>query len=190
MTPARHLHYSYEDYLRSLEQSELKLEYCAGVIYAMAGGTPTHAELGAAAISILRQALLGKCTVYTSDAKVRVEVTDFSVFPDVSVVCGERLVSAIDGNAIVNPTVLIEVTSRSTEEYDRGEKLRHYQRLPSLRAVLFISHRERQVSVVERSGAGWAPERQVTAGQRVVLTEPAVSFSVDDLYAGVTLEPR
>ena len=121
---------------------------------------------------------------------MRVEVTDFSAFPDVSVVCGERLVSAIDANAIVNPTVLIEVTSRSTEEYDRGEKLSHYQRLPSLRAVLFISHRERQVSVVERGGAGWAPERQVTAGQRVVLNEPAVSFLVDDLYTGVTLEPR
>ena len=50
MTTARQLRYSYEDYLRSLEKSELKLEYCAGVIYAMAGGTPTHAELGAAAI--------------------------------------------------------------------------------------------------------------------------------------------
>ena len=51
MSTARQLRYSYEDYLRSLVQSQLKLEYCAGVIYAMAGGTPTHAQLGAAAIA-------------------------------------------------------------------------------------------------------------------------------------------
>lgn len=189
MSTARQLRYSYEDYLRSLERSELKLEYCAGVIYAMAGGTPTHAALAAAAIGVYRQALLGRCTVYTSDAKVRVEASDFSAFPDVSIVCGERLASPIDVNAIINPSVLIEVTSRSTEDYDRGEKLSHYQRLPSLRAVLFISHREPRVTVVERGEAGWS-ERHLGPAGRVTLAQPALSVAVDELYAGIALEPR
>lgn len=189
MGTARQLRFSYEDYLRSLERSELKLEYCAGVIYAMAGGTPAHAELAAAIISLLRPALHGRCTVYTSDAKVRIEASDFSAFPDVSVVCGERLVSPIDGNALINPSVLIEVTSRSTEEYDRGEKTRHYQRLPSMRAVLIVSHREPRVTVVERAPEGWS-ERHVGPGELVTLSQPQVSFAVDELYAGVTLEPR
>jgi Uma2 family endonuclease len=189
MSTARQLRYSYEDYLRSLERSELKLEFCAGVIYAMAGGTPAHAELGATAIALLRQALLGRCTVYSSDAKVRVETTDFSAFPDVSVVCGERRVSPVDGNALINPSLLVEVTSRSTEDYDRGEKLSHYQRLPSVNAVLFISHRERRVTVVERAERGWT-ERELGPGDRVTLSQPAMSLAVDELYAGVTLEPR
>jgi Uma2 family endonuclease len=189
MTTARQLRYSYEDYLRSLERSELKLEYCAGVIYAMAGGTPTHAELAAAVISLLRPPLQGRCSVYTSDLKVRVEASDFSAFPDVSVVCGERQLSPIDANAIVNPGLLIEVTSRSTEEYDRGEKTSHYQRLPSVRAVLLVSHRSPNVTVVERGEAGWT-ERQLGPGERVTLAQPAIDFAVDELYAGITLEPR
>lgn len=138
MTTARRLHYSYEDYLRALESSALKLEYCAGVIYAMADGTLAHAELSVAVSTLLRGRLPKDCSDFSSDAKVRVEATDFAAFPDVSVVCGERLTSPIDANALVNPTLLVEVTSRSTEEYDRGEKLEHYQRLPSLAAVLLV----------------------------------------------------
>lgn len=189
MGTARQLRFSYEDYLRALERSELKLEYCSGVIYAMAGGTLTHAELAATATRLFGQALLGRCTTFSSDAKVRVETSDFAGFPDVAIVCGTRLVSPIDANALVNPTVLIEVTSRSTEDYDRGEKLSHYQRLPSLRAVIFISHREHDVTVVERTEAGWS-ERHLGRGEVVALAQPAVSVGVEELYAGVTLEPR
>ncbi|MEW6429990.1 MAG: Uma2 family endonuclease [Myxococcota bacterium] len=188
MTVARQLRYSYEDYLRALDDSAIKLEYSAGVIYAMAGGTLAHAELSAAAIGLLRQALPPGCTVFSSDAKVRVEASDFAGFPDVSVVCGERQTSRIDPNALVNPSLLVEVTSRSTEDYDRGEKLLHYQRLPSVRAVLFISHRERRVTVVERSANGWET-RDVGAGQQVVLTDPSVRLDVDALYGTVALEP-
>lgn len=112
MSTARQLRFSYEDYLRALERSELKLEYCAGVIYAMAGGTLTHAELAATATGLFGQAVLGRCAVFSSDAKVRVEASDFSASPDVSIVCGARQVSPIDANALVNPSVLIEVTSR------------------------------------------------------------------------------
>ncbi len=69
---------SYDDYLRALEQSEIKLEYCDGVIYAMAGGTPTHAELGANVVALLHERLKGQCKVHTSDLKVRIEATDLT----------------------------------------------------------------------------------------------------------------
>jgi Uma2 family endonuclease len=128
------------------------LEYLDGEIYALAGGTPTHAELCASVVQLLANAMRGACRVHTSDLKVRVEHTGLSTFPDVSVVCGDRELSAIDRHAVTNPTVLVEVTSRSTEEYDRGAKLNHYQRLPSLRAVLIVSHRQRRVTFVERVG--------------------------------------
>jgi len=73
VTSARRLHYSYEDYLSALEMSEVKLEYCDGEMYAMAGGTPAHAFLAAAAIALLRNELLGRCRVSTSDLKVHIE---------------------------------------------------------------------------------------------------------------------
>lgn len=185
---ASQLHFSYEDYLRALEDSEIKLEYCAGVIYAMAGGTLAHAELSLSAGTLLKQRLPKGCSAYSSDAKVRVEPTDFAGFPDVSVVCGERMTSRIDVNALTNPTLLVEVTSRSTEDYDRGEKLEHYQRLPSLQVVLFVSHRERRVTVVERADGRWRT-RDVGSGGTVTLANPTVSFTVDELYGNVALDP-
>jgi Uma2 family endonuclease len=187
MSTARRLHHSYEEYLRALEVSELKLEYCDGEIYAMAGGTPAHAELAAVMTRLLGNALGDTRRVFSSDLKVRIEATNLSTFPDVTVACGERTFSAVDRNALTNPTLLVEVTSASTEEYDRGEKLRHYQQLESLRTVIFVSHQAVQVAVVERTDTGWR-ERVFGPGQRLQTTQPPLSLSVDELYAGVTLD--
>lgn len=153
----------------------------------MAGGTLTHAALGARIIGLLHSALAGRCTVLTSDAKVRVEASDFAAFPDASVVCGERLSSPRDAQALTNPILLVEVTSRSTEAYDRGEKLAHYQGLGSLRTVLFVSHRERQLTLVSRQGGRWE-ERHIDRGD-VVISELDVRFQVADVYAGIDLDP-
>jgi len=187
MTTVRRLHHSYEDYLAALEMSEVKLEYCDGEMYAMAGGTPAHAYLAAAAIRLLSNALLGRCRVSTSDLKVRIEATGLSTFPDVSVVCGEPDPAGIDRNAITNPTLLVEVTSKSTEDYDRGEKLNHYQQCPSLKAVLFVSHRRQQVTVVARNGAAW-DRSEYRPGQQVAVSALSLEFSVDELYAGIALD--
>ena len=70
---------------------------------------------------------------------------------------------------------------------DRGEKLSHYKQCPGLSAVLIVSHRRRQVTIVERAGAGWHV-RECRSGERVELATPAASFALDDLYAGVALE--
>ena len=187
MSTARRLHYDYAEYLRALEMSELRLEYQDGTIYAMAGGTPAHAELSAAMIGLLYGRLPPGCRTATSDLKVRVEATDLSTFPDVTVVCGERDVATIDPNAITNPTLLVEVTSKSTEDYDRGEKLSQYKQLSSLAAVVFVSHRARRITVVERTPTGWA-EREYRAGEVVQLASPHVELAVDDVYRGITLD--
>lgn len=189
MSNAKRLHYSYDEYLRLLEESAFKLEYCDGVIYAMAGGSVAHAALAASAIRLLGQALRGSCSVFTSDLKIRIEASDLSTFPDVSVLCGPQQTSPIDANALTNPTLLVEVTSRSTEDYDRGDKLSHYKQLASLRAVLFVSHRSRAITVVQRTAAGWE-ERNVRAGEQVELQVPAVTFAVDELYDGIALDSK
>jgi len=167
--------------------SGVKLEYCEGEIYAMAGGTPTHADLAAAAIRLLGNSLVGRCRVSSSDLKVRIEATDLSTFPDATIVCGERQVSPKDANAVTNPTLLVEVTSDSTEDYDRGEKLAHYKQLPGLEVVLFISHRRPQITIIERISESWN-QREARSGEAVVLQHPPVHFAVDELYAGIELE--
>ncbi|MBL8956117.1 MAG: Uma2 family endonuclease [Myxococcaceae bacterium] len=187
MSTARRVHHSYEDYLHALEASEIKLEYFDGEVYALAGGTLAHAELGARAIALLTQALGNRCRVLTSDAKVQVEATGLATFPDATVSCGEMRSAANDRNALVNPAVLVEVTSKGTEDYDRGEKLNQYRQIPSLKAVLLVSHRSVRVTVVERTPSGWAT-REVRASEQVALQDPELSLSVDALYAGIALD--
>ena len=183
MTMARRLRYTYADYLRALESSELKLEFFDGEIYAMAGGTPAHADLAASMIRLLGNAFAGKpCRVSSSDLKVRIEETGLATFPDVSVVCGERLLSKDDKNAVTNPTLLVEVTSRPTEDYDRGKKLAHYKQCASVMAVLSVSHRSSRVTVAARTAqAGSWQERDFGPGEDVVLDALQLRFAVDDL---------
>ena len=138
---ARRLHYTYVEYLALEDESPIRHEYLEGEIYAMAGGSPDHAALAASVIGILRGRLPTGCRAFTSDLRVRVPSTGLSTHPDASVVCGRTQRASDDPLAVVNPVLLIEVTSSSTEEYDRGEKLRHYQNLASVREVLIVSPR-------------------------------------------------
>ncbi|HJK97849.1 MAG TPA: Uma2 family endonuclease [Polyangiaceae bacterium LLY-WYZ-14_1] len=188
MSTAKRLHYSYAEYLGMLDQSELKLEYCDGAVYAMAGGSVAHAALSANLVALLKGALPEGCKVFTSDLKVRIAASNMSTFPDVSVVCGPVETADVDANAVINPVLLVEVTSRSTEDYDRGDKLSHYRQLPSLQAVLFVSHRSRDVTLVERTATGW-DERIRRGGERLVIVDPPAALAVDDIYAGVALDP-
>ncbi len=188
MTTARRLRaYSYEQYLGALADSHIKLEFFEGEIYAMAGGTPSHAQLGAKVIALLQRGLPPGCTVFTSDLKVLIENADLATFPDASMVCGPLAAAPKDANALTNPMLVVEVTSPSTENYDRTEKLRSYQQLPSLRAILIVSHRARRVTHLQRSESGWE-EVDFRGGETVVVATPSVKFLVDELYEGVALE--
>ena len=181
MSTARHLHHTYADYLTLERDAPIKLEFSAGEIYAMAGGTPAHGALAFKLGNLLGQQFLSNCRGYSSDVKVRIEATDLATYPDFSVVCGPIVRSADDPNAIANPSILVEVTSPSTEDYDRGEKLRSYQLLPSLEVVLIVSHQRRQVTVVRRVDARWETQ-EARAGERVTLPS-GLEFSVDELYS-------
>src|SRR5688572_15281630 len=136
-SPVVTLHrYTFHEYLTIEQSSTIRHEFLAGEIYAMAGGSPQHAALALAVGATLLAQLRGdQCRVHGSDLRVRVPETGLTTYPDVSVVCGPYQTDAQDKNTIVNPALVVEVTSESTEEYDRGEKLASYQRIPSLRAV-------------------------------------------------------
>lgn len=146
---------TYEQYLEAEAAADIKHEWLRGEVFAMAGGTPTHARLAAAIIGALSRVLGDRpCEVFTSDLRVRVEATDLSTYPDVTVVCGELLHSEVDVNAVINPTLIIEVLSDSTEAYDRGEKFAHYRRLPSLREYVLVSGSEPRLEAYARNDAG------------------------------------
>jgi Uma2 family endonuclease len=174
------LNYTYDEYLGFEASSNVKHEFVAGQIYAMAGGTPEHAALAAAAITLLGpQRRGGECRPYNSDLRVRTP-TGLTTYPDVTFVCGPREIDGIDPLAITNPTLIVEVLSQSTEEYDSGDKFEHYKTFPSLREYVLVSHRERSVEVRTRGEDGW----RTTVGNDGAIAELSIGARLDvrELY--------
>jgi Uma2 family endonuclease len=171
-------------YLDGEQRSEIKHEYLRGEVYAMAGGTPEHAALAMAVGAALTTALAGrKCRVFSSDLRVRVEATDLSTYPDLTVICGRFEHAAADPNAATNPTLIVEVLSDSTEAYDRGEKFAHYRRLPSLREYLLVSQREPRLEAYRRNAAGEWVLSEAGAGEVLVLASlEGVRLETDAIY--------
>jgi Uma2 family endonuclease len=180
-TTARRVHYTYEQYVGLEEESSIRHEYLDGEIYAMAGGSPDHAALAAVVISLLRPQLPRGCRVFTSDLRVRIPATGLSTYPDAAIVCGRTTRAADDGLAVINPVLLVEVTSDSTEDYDRGEKLRHYKQIPSLREILIVAHREPHLTLHRREATEWI-SLDARNGETVALEAVAARLSVDDVY--------
>src|SRR5688572_16708783 len=152
-SPVHRVRYSYADYLAFEDSSNVKHEYLDGQIYGMPGGTPEHAALAATVIGLLfPQLAAGDCRAHSADLRVRILETGLATYPDVSVVCGPRQRDPADANTVTNPTLLVEVLSPTTEEYDRGEKFEHYRRIPSLRQCVLIAHDRREIEVRTRTG--------------------------------------
>ena len=181
-SPARRVHYTYAEYLALEDASATKHEYFEGEIYAMAGGTPDHAALAAAIIALVAPAVTAGCRTFTSDLRVRVAATGLTTYPDAAIVCGPTLRATDDRHAVVNPIVLFEVTSSSTEEYDRGEKLRNYQAIPSVREIVLASHREPRLTLFRRQAEGAWLESEHRAGESLVLGAVGAVLAVDDVY--------
>ena len=180
---ARRLHHTYAEYLALEQASPTRHEYLDGEIYAMAGGSPDHAALAGAVIRLVGNGLRAGCRVYTSDLRVKIAATGLATYPDAAVVCGKTERAADDPLAVTNPVLLVEVTSPSTEDYDRGEKLRNYKELPALREVLVVSHAGPMLELHRRGeGETWAVLR-AGAGGSVELASVGVSIAVDDVYA-------
>ena len=188
--PVRRIHkYTYAAYLEHESSSNVKHEFLDGEIYAMAGGTVEHAVIAmniGAALSLL---LRGRtCVVANSDLKVRVLATGLATYPDVTVICGPIERDPLSRDVVLNPTLVVEVTSDSTEDWDRGEKLDQYKQIPSLRECVLVSHRERRIEVVSRAGAGEASwKTNAAAGPGATIELPSVDcvLAIDDVYRNV-----
>lgn len=192
--PARRL-VSYADYLAAEERSGAKHEWLDGEVFAMSGSKPVNALLAMRVGHALTIALGPRgCDVYSSDLRVRVPASGLATYPDVGVVCGEVVPDLVDPDAATNPSLLVEVLSRSTERWDRGGKMRHYQRLPSLTTYVLVHTRERRVEWYTRLDDGSWRYQAAGPGEVARLAE-GVALVIDELYArtaipGWDLPPR
>ena len=179
---APHHLFSYAEYLEREQQSGMKHEWCGGQIFAMAGGTPEHARLAARMIAALVALALPRgCEVFGSDLKIRIAATGLATYADCAVVCDTPVRDVDDPNAVVNPKLVVEVLSPSTEAYDRGEKLWHYQQVPSMAAVILVSQDARRIEVLRRDESG-AWSRSVAEGTIEVEIPALGRVRLDAIY--------
>jgi Uma2 family endonuclease len=140
-----------EEYLARERKAEFKSEYFAGETFAMAGTSMKHSLIVANVVGELRPQLKRRpCHVYPTDMRVKVSPTGLYTYPDVTVVCGKPQFEDEKEDIVLNPTVVFEVLSESTEDYDRGRKFVHYRTIESLREYVLIAQDECRVERFER----------------------------------------
>ncbi|HRH60735.1 MAG TPA: Uma2 family endonuclease, partial [Chitinophagaceae bacterium] len=128
-----------EEYLEIENAAAEKSEYYKGEIFAMSGATIPHNIISVNIITQLKQHLKGKsCRPFSSDQRIYIEKNGLFTYPDISVICGKVETSGDDNLSAVNPTVIIEILSKSTRNYDRGDKFKLYRDIPSLREYILI----------------------------------------------------
>ena len=181
MTAAPKLRFTFSDYLLVDDASGARHEFLDGMILGMAGGTPEHARMAVAVGSALSRQLEGKrCAVFSEALRIR-RAPDFAAYPDVSVVCGELVRDPESTVTVTNPTVVVEVLSPSTADYDSGEKLRQYQQIPSLQHIVLILHDAPGIVVFTRQGEEWR-RRDAGPGERAELSTVACTLEVDAIF--------
>ena len=135
-----------EQYLEAERKAEFKHEYFDGEVFAMSGGTFPHGTIIGNLTGELRQALKGRsCTVTPNDVRLRVGSGRMYTYPDILVVCGATLFADDQKDTLLNPTLIVEVLSISTETHDCGLKFRQYRTIESLREYVVVSQYEPRV---------------------------------------------
>lgn len=161
-----------------------KHEFVNGEILAMSGVSDAHDRVVMNLLAQLLGSLRGRpCRPCTSDFRVLIDETGLYAYPDISVVCGPKQLTTTNPPSLLNPTVLIEVLSESTESYDRGAKFEHYRRRPSVQCVLFVDSRRRSLTRYTRNPDGSWTLVDLEAGD-VALACIDVTLSVDAIYDG------
>ena len=192
MATQPHLRLTPEEYLAAERRAETKSEFHDGEVLAMAGASYAHNLVVANVIRELGAQLRSSpCAVLPSDLRVWIEVSRRYVYPDVTVVCGEPELTDADPEALVNPTLLVEVLSDTTESYDRGEKFEHYRALGSFAEYVLLSqdrpHCEHYVLQPDKSWI-FTEERQLDAV--IPLTTIGCELALQEAYARVSFPPR
>jgi Uma2 family endonuclease len=173
---------AFDEYLRIEADSLVRHEYLDGVAWAIGGGTDEHAALAANVIRVLGNQLLDKrCRVYTGDLRIRVRATGLTTYPDSSVICDRVQFDAADPKhtTALNPKVVVEVTSPTTEKYDRGEKTEHYKKIASLREIAIVSHREKCIDVWRKVAGRWGHHEYRDVAQ---LASIGCTLALADIY--------
>ena len=172
------------EYLERERKAEYKSEYYQGEMFAMSGASEMHNLLAGNLYAALHGQLRRRsCRVFGSDMRVRVSATGLYTYPDVVVVCGDRKFADNEFDTLLNPTLLAEILSPSTEAYDRGRKAEHYRQIESLAEYLLVAQDRVHVDLYTRQPDGtWSLKDASRPEETIELRSIECVLSLADLY--------
>ena len=170
-------------------KSDAKHEYASGMIVSMAGASPEHNLILSNIITIAGAFLKGKsCHIYPSDLRIYVPSRESYFYPDASIICGALDLSDDIKDTVKNPSVIFEILSPSTEDYDIGRKFFFYMQIETLKEYVTIDSTRRHVRIGRKQSDGaWKFEEYFNASEQIWINPIRLLLSMDDIYAGVAL---
>jgi Uma2 family endonuclease len=180
--------YSIEDYLALERVAEHKSEYEAGKVVAMSGGTINHGIIGNNINTELNIALKGKkfCVTINGDVRIWIEKAKSFVYPDAMVIFGEIETYENDQNSIINPILVVEVLSKSTESYDRGDKFHKYCSLPSFKEYVLIDQNKPVIDVLYKEDSSyWKMTTAIGLDKSITLNSIGITLKLEDIYQNI-----
>jgi Uma2 family endonuclease len=173
----------------------MRYEYHYGEVFAMAGGTINHSTLCMNASYLLKRETEKKknnCRTFNSEIKIEVVTAKRYVYPDAAVVCGKLNESDTIKGAVRNPRLIVEVTSEDSGNYDRGDKMRYYLSIPTVREYLIIDQDTASVTLYRREKSSDLGQFHYADGldSEIILDSLGISISLGELYENVTLTDK
>lgn len=179
------------EYLELERKSEIRSEYVAGHMFAMSGASRRHSLITGNFHRELSSQMRGReCEAHMIDLRVKVSPTGMYTYPDIVAVCGEPLLEDDRLDTLLNPAVIVEVLSDSTEAYDRGEKFAHYRRLDSLREYVLVSQDKIRIERFRREGAEWILSEISDPGETLHLESIGCQVGVAAIYEKIEFDAR
>ena len=176
-----------EEYLALERESSEKSEYFDGEMFAMAGASREHNQISSNIVRLLGNDLLEKpCSVFSSDMKVKVSEIKKYTYPDIVVVCGDEQYEDENRDVLLNPLVIIEILSDSTEAYDRGDKFLHYQLIDSFSEYILISQYFCKVEKFSRQrGDTWIYSKYINMKESLSIESLQSELLLSEIYRKV-----
>jgi len=181
---------SIEEYLKMENAADEKREYYKGEIFAMSGAKVPHNAISGNIFGILFNKLKGKkCKPFNSDQRIHVPSNTLFTYPDISIICGEIITLNNDDYNVLNPTVIIEVLSKSTRNYDRGEKFKLYRDIKTLKEYILVDSVSIHLEVFRLNESGhWELEEYNAPADTLLIKSINEDILLSDIYDGVKIE--
>jgi len=182
-------HYTIEEYLEMERASDVKHEYYQGEIFAMAGASEDHNFIFSNVFVRAGAQLLNKpCRPFGSDMRMYIPENTLFTYPDISIYCSKPVTSDKDADTAIQPTIIIEILSKSTRDYDRGTKFKLYREIPTLKEYVLIDSENIGVEAWHiNTDKNWELKEYKTLQDTVQLRTVEVSLSMQDIYRDTSL---